>query len=214
MATASFIPSDTTPAAIEFALLQSWLASSSALQLLLHQIETQQQAKGREVQRLLLQAHLQQRGNGDGGTALCLQHQDGEVLYSHRRLGARSLTTVFGTVELVRMGYSRPGAPSIFPLDQALALPARSFSYELQRRLVKAAVQNPFLESVQTMADLTGVSVSQRSLEEILPDAAQDFDAFYRQRSPCPPPARSWWLRSIAKAFPWSSPPARNPCCG
>ena len=154
------------------------MASSSALQLPLHQIETQQQAKGREVQRLLLQAHLQQRGNGDGGTALCLQHQDGEVLYSHRRLGARSLPTVFGTVELVRMGYSRPGAPSIFPLDQALALPARAFSYELQRRLVKAAVQNPFLESVQTMADLTGVSVSQRSLEEILPDAAQDFDAF------------------------------------
>src|SRR5258708_8516094 len=84
------------------------------------------------------------------------------------------------------MGYSRPGAPSIFPLDQTLALPARSFSYELQRRLVKAAVQNPFLESVQTIAELTGVSVSKRSLEEILPDAAQDVDAFYRQRSPQP----------------------------
>jgi hypothetical protein len=27
---------------------------------------------------------------------------------------------------------------------------------------------------------------SKRSLEEILPDAAQDFDAFYRQRSPGP----------------------------
>jgi hypothetical protein len=81
------------------------------------------------------------------------------------------------------MGYSRHGAPSIFPLDKALALPARSFSYELQRRLVKAAVQNPFLESVQTIAELTGVSVSKRSLEEILPDAARDFDAFYQQRS-------------------------------
>jgi protein-disulfide isomerase-like protein with CxxC motif len=64
-----------------------------------------------------------------------------------------------------------------------LALPARSFSYELQRRLVKAAVQNPFLESVQTIAESTGVSVSKRSLEEILPDAARDFDAFYQQRS-------------------------------
>src|SRR6202165_5572420 len=84
------------------------------------------------------------------------------------------------------MGYSRPGAPGIFSLDRALTLPARSFSYELQRRLVKAAVQNPFLESVQTIADLTGVAVSKRSLEEILPDAAQDFDAFYRQRSPEP----------------------------
>ena len=160
MATASPTLSDTSPAALEFALLQSWLASASALQLPLHQIESQQQAKGREVQRLLLQTHLQLRGNGDVGPALCIQQQDGEVLYSHRRLGARSLTTVFGTVELVRMGYSRSGAPSIFPLDRALALPARSFSYELQRRLVKAAVQNPFLESVQTMADLTGVSVS------------------------------------------------------
>ena len=186
MTAATATPSATTPAAIEFALLQSWLASSGALQLPLHRIESQQQAKGIEVQRLLLQAHLQHRGNGDVGPALCLQQQDGQVLYSHRRLGTRSLTTIFGTVELVRVGYSRPGSPSIFPLDQALALPARSFSYELQRRLVKAAVQNPFLESVQTIADLTGVAVSKRSLEEILPDAAQDFDAFYRHRSPAP----------------------------
>jgi hypothetical protein len=49
--------------------------------------------------------------------------------------------------------------------------------------LVKADVQNPFLESVQTIAELTGVSSSKRSLEEILPDAARDFDAFYQQRS-------------------------------
>ena len=48
-------------------------------------------------------------------------------------------------------------------------------------------MQNPFLDSVQTIADLTGVSVSKGSLEQILPpDAAQDFDAFYRQRSPEP----------------------------
>src|SRR6266852_714583 len=173
MATASPCPSDTTPAAIEFALLQSWLASSGALQLPLHQIESQQQAKGREVQRLLLQAHLQHRGDGDIGPALQLEQADGAVRYSHRRLSTRSLTTVFGAVELVRMGYSRPNVPSIFPLDKALVLPARSFSYELQRRLVKAAVQNPFLESVQTIADLTGISVSKRSLEEILPDAAR-----------------------------------------
>ena len=163
--------------------MESGLASSSALQLPLHQIESRQQAKGREVQRLLLQAHLQHRGNGDVGPALQLETPDGEAVYSRRRLCTRSLTTVFGTVELVRMAYSAPGAPSIFPLDKTLALPARSFSYELQRRLVQAAVQNPFLESVQTIAEWTGVSVPKRSLEEILPDAARDFDAFYQQRS-------------------------------
>ena len=173
-----------TPADVEFALLQAWLASSGTLELPLHQIESQQQDKGREVQRLLLQTHLQQRGHGDVGPALRVPAPAGALLYSHRRLGTRSLTTVFGTVAILRMGYSRPGAAGFFPLDQKLALPARSFSYELQRRLVKAAVQNPFLESVQTIAELTGVSVSKRSLEEILPDAAQDFDAFYRQRPP------------------------------
>jgi hypothetical protein len=186
MNNATAFPVTPSPAAVEFALLQSWLASPTTLRLPLHYIESQQADKGREVQRLLLQTHLQQRGNGDVGPALLLQTGTERLLYSHRRLGTRSLITVFGPVELVRMGYSRPGAPSIFPLDQALALPARSFSYELQRRLVKAAVQNPFLESVQTIAELTGVSVSKRSLEEILPDAAQDFEAFYRQRPPDP----------------------------
>ena len=174
----------TTPAALEFALLEAWLASTPALKLPLHQIESQQQTKGREVQRLLLQAHLQLRGHGDVGPALRLQQAAGEVLYTHRRLGARSLKTIFGPVEIVRMGYSRAGAPSIYPLDQTLALPARSFSYELQRRLVKAAVQSPFQESVAAIADLTGVSVPKRSLEEMLRDAAQDFDAFYQERAP------------------------------
>lgn len=211
MTTATAVSSRATPAAVEFALLQSWLASGIALELPLHQIEGLQQAKGREVQRLLLQAHLQQRGNGDVGSALCLQQSNGEMLYSHRRLGTRTLTTVFGTVELVRMGYSRPGAPGIFPLDRALTLPARSFSYELQRRLVKAAVLNPFLDSVQTIADLTGVSVSKRSLEQILPDAAQDFDAFYRQRSPDPGVGSILVAAVDCKGIPMVKPPGAQP---
>src|SRR5215475_2004976 len=209
IATATSLP--TAPAAVEFALLQSLLASGNALQLPLHEIECQQQAKGREVQRLLLQTHLQQRGNGDVGPALYLQHQDGDLLYSHRRLGTRALTTVFGTVELIRMRYSRPGVPGIFPLYRALTLPARSFSYELQRRLVKAAVQNPFLDSVQTIADLTGVSVSKRSLEQMLPDAAQDFDAFYRQRSPEPATGSILVAAVDCKGIPMVKPPGTQP---
>lgn len=171
-------------AALEFTQLESWLASRYALQLPLHRIESEQQTKGRELQRLLLQAHLQQRGHGDLGPALLVERHDGQLRYTHRRLSTRSVTTIFGTVELTRIGYSRRGSPSIYPLDQALALPARSFSYELQRQLVKAAVQNPFQESIQSIAELLGVSVSKRSLEEIVRDAAQDFDAFYRQPFP------------------------------
>jgi len=211
MNTATTLPVNPSPAAVEFALLQSWLASSSTLRLPLHHIESQQADKGREVQRLLLQNHLQQRGAGDVGPALRVQTAGEERIYSHRRLGTRRLTTVFGAVELVRMGYSRPGLPSIFPLDQALVLPARSFSYELQRRLVKAAAQNPFLESVETIAELTGVSVSKRSLEEILPDAAQDFDAFYRQRPPDPASGSLLVAAVDCKGIPVVKPVAARP---
>ena len=211
MNTATTLPVNPSPAAVEFALLQSWLASSSALRLPLHHIESQQADKGREVQRLLLQNHLQQRGTGDVGPALRVPTAGEERLYSHRRLGTRRLTTVFGAVELVRMGYSHPGLPSIFPMDQALALPARSFSYELQRRLVKAAAQNPFLESVETIAELTGVFVSKRSLEEILPDAAQDFDAFYRQRPPDPASGSLLVAAVDCKGIPVVKPAAARP---
>src|SRR5260370_42364234 len=125
MTDATHSPVDRMPALIEFSRVESWLASSSTLQLPLDRIESQQKAKGREVQRLLLQAHLQHRGNGDVGSALKLQKADGEVLYSHRHLSTRSIVTVFATVELTHMAYSRPGAPSIFHLDSALLLPPR-----------------------------------------------------------------------------------------
>jgi hypothetical protein len=204
-------PPTASPAALEFAVLEAWLSSQAARLLPLHQIESQQQTKGREVQRLLLQAHLEQRGTGDVGVALLVRNQSGEVLYTHRRLSTRSLKTVFGPVQLVRLGYSRVGSASIYPLDQALSLPARSFSYELQRRLVKAAVQNPFHEAVEALAELTGVAVSKRSLEEILRDAAQDFDAFYRERSPEPATGSLLVAAVDGKGIPMVKPFAVQP---
>jgi hypothetical protein len=115
----------------QFAHLEEWLSSPHTLQLPLHQIECQQEHTGRELQRLLLQTHTQQRGHGEVGPALRLI-QDGEpTLYSHRRLHTRWLKTIFGPLQITRLSYSREGAASIHPLDEALQLPARSFSYEL-----------------------------------------------------------------------------------
>jgi len=173
-------------ARLEFTLLEAWLSSPQVLQLPLHRVECQQLLKGREVERLLLQQHIQHRGNGDVAPALLVHQATKQLLYTHRRLGTRSLRTIFGEVEITRMGYSRDGAGGIYPLDEALQLPARSFSYELQRRLIKAAVQGPFQESIDAIAEITGVSVAKRSLEEMLPEAAQDLDAFYQERVPEP----------------------------
>lgn len=170
----------------EFSSLEAWLSAPPTLQLPLHQIECQQEHKGRELQRLLLQTHIQQRGNGDVGPALRVNQGTGPTVYSHHRLHSRRLKTIFGPVEITRLGYSRAGAVSIHPLDEALQLPARSFSYELQKRMVKAAVQGTFREARERIAEISGAPVPTRSIEEVIQDAAADFDAFYAQRTPEP----------------------------
>ena len=67
-----------------------------------------------------------------------------------------------------------------------MQLPARSSCYELRKRLVKAAVQGPFRESIERAYGFSGLTVPKRSLEQILQEAAQDFDAFYAQLPPEP----------------------------
>jgi len=107
------------------------MASPSALQLPLHLVEQQQDPKGREIQRLLLQAHVQLRGAGDVGPALAVVDGESLTLLAHRRWQRRTLKTVFGPIDIDRIGYGGRGHPSIHPLDADLQLPERSFSYEL-----------------------------------------------------------------------------------
>jgi len=192
----------------QFSDLEAWLSSTPTLQLPLHDVEREQEFRNREVQRLLLQAHVQQRGNGDAGPALHVIEGTSSRLYTHRRLQRRTLKTIFGTIHIDRVGYHREGAFSIHPLDEAMQLPARSFSYELQKRLVKAALQGPFRESTERILETTGLTIPKRSLEQILQEAAQDFDAFYAVRLPEPsPPAASILVVAVAcKGIPMVKP--------
>jgi len=105
------------------------------------------------------------------------------VVASHKRRHTRSLITIFGEVRHTRVGYGARGHASLHPLDAELGLPARHYSYEFQRRLVKAAVRGPFDEAVALMAEMTGVAVPKRSAEQIVADAAVDFEDFYASRS-------------------------------
>lgn len=178
------VPTTCSAAVQAFSSLEAWLSAPATLQLPLQQIELQQELRGRQLQRILLQAHVQQRGTGDVGPALVVTTQSATTLFSHRRLQRRTLKTIFGPIDIDRTAYCRGGAASIHPLDEALQLPARSFSYELQKRMIKAAIQGPFRESMQRIQEAAGLTVPMRSLEQILQDAAQDFDAFYSQRLP------------------------------
>src|SRR6266436_8203790 len=87
----------------EFSSLEAWLSAPPTLQLPLHQIERQQELKGRDLQRLLLQTHVQLRGNGDVGPALRVTAQSTTFLYTHRRLQRRTLKTIFGPIHIDRI---------------------------------------------------------------------------------------------------------------
>jgi len=163
--------------------LEAFLARSAKAHAGLPELERESERRGREVCRLALQAHLDTRGHGDVGAALVLDSPAGPVRLTHKRLHARRLLTIFGEVKLTRMGYGARGQPSIHPLDAQLCLPGRTYSYEICRRLTKAAICGPFAEAISIIAEMTGVQVPMRSAEAVVADAAADFEAFYASRS-------------------------------
>jgi hypothetical protein len=65
---------------------------------------------------------------------------------------------------------------------------------------------------VTTIAELTGVSVPKRSAEQIVRDAAQDFDAFYQQlRRPTPDSGPLLVAAIDCKGIPMIKPPSSVP---
>ncbi|HIE01618.1 MAG TPA: hypothetical protein EYP59_15225 [Thiotrichaceae bacterium] len=132
----------------------------------------------RELARLLLQGHIDSRGNGDIGTTVISTEK---VKLQKRRHTHRSLKTIFGKISLNRLSYSSVGHQSLFPLNASLNLPSCSFSYGLQQMLVKEIIKGSFEESLLTIEGLTGVRIGQRQAIEIAKQSAIDFDSFYQE---------------------------------
>ncbi|MEW6620521.1 MAG: hypothetical protein AB1422_14490 [bacterium] len=170
----------------EFRNLEKWMFEEETLNMPLHEVEQGQIQKMYEVMRLLLQAHIDARGDGDVGRAVEVVTREGERIesYTHKRLHTHHHQTVFGEVCIKRMGYGGRGKESIHPKDEFLQLPQKSFSYELQRQLVKASVQGPFDEAKERIEESTSARISKRSVGDILKEASADFDNFYKQRIP------------------------------
>src|SRR5271170_266990 len=189
-------PTDVELARAAFKDLERWILSPETLALTLDEVEREEEKKGREVQRLMLQAHMNQRGPGDVGPAIEVLEGEGRKKCSRRhgerRWHRRRVLTIFGALVLHRLAYHADEAESVHPLDEKAELPERTFSYEVQRRLVLAMVQGPYREAVERLDESTGLTISKKSAEEILQDAARDFDAFYEGRNrSLPPPSKT-----------------------
>lgn len=144
------------------------------------ELERELEKKGRELMRMLLQEHLNNRGPGQCD-APPVEGSDG-VVRSRVRLQERELETVFGTVSVERAGYGQQGVESLHPLDAELNLPGERYSLELRRRVAEEAAKNSFDETLESIGKNTGGHVPKRQVEELVMRAARDFDAFYQTR--------------------------------
>jgi hypothetical protein len=162
------------------------MMSEEAMTLSLSELEVEQEKRAREAQRLLMQAHLDARGTGEVGPSIEVV-RGGESGDTTERLPAQRIHTlkihsIFGEVIAKRTAYGAPGAESIHPLDKMIALPERSYTQEMQRRAVIAAIRGPFDEGVDELAATTGSPMKKLTIEQVVREAARDFDAFYAQR--------------------------------
>jgi len=163
--------------------LERWLSGQAAASAGLSELERESERRGREVLRLALPAHIDARGKGDVGEAIVLGGDDGQVRLAYKRVHARPLVTLFGEVKVTRMGYGAPGREAIHPLDAELMLPGRLWSYECQRRLIRAVICGPFDEAITLVGEMTGTTVPKRSAEQLVQEAAVDFESFYAARA-------------------------------
>lgn len=163
----------------EFEHLTAFLRSQQASSLTHSDLERTLEAKGRELMRKLLQAHMDLRS--PGAAAGPVRNPAGQT-QSRTQLQERQLETIFGSVTVTRTGYGAEGKSSLHPLDGALNLPVEKYSHEVRRRVAIEAAKNAFDEGVQTLESYTGAHVPKRQFEELVARAAQDFEHFYEAR--------------------------------
>lgn len=166
----------------QFERMAAFLESPEAMAMAHTEVEQWLTSEGRELQRLLLQQHCDLRAAAEQRLS-GVEGADGE--HRHRaRPRLRQLGSVFGPVTVWRLAYEAEGVPALHPLDAGLNLPPAHYSYGVRRLVAEQAARSSFDEVVVEVSKWTGTTVHKRQVEELAQAAAQDFDAFYAQRSP------------------------------
>ena len=171
------------------------LQAPEAAGLTAYELEQFVAGRGREVQRQMVQDHLDLRAAREEETArqhgTAVAGADGitrnRVETGHRRL----LATLFGTVQVRRCAWRRPGAGNLYPADAALSLPAPRHSHALARLAALEAVRGSFEAAHAAITSRCGPVMGKRQVEQTVVNAAGDIAAFYAARVPMPCTAKT-----------------------
>ena len=142
------------------------------------------------MQRQLLQDHLDLRAAREEQAAR--EHgtpaagADGITRTRVETGHGRLLATLFGTVQVTRCAWRRPGAPNLYPADAALSLPAPRHSHTLARLAALEAARGSFETAHAAITRRCGPVIGKRQVEQAVVSAAADIAAFYAARVPVP----------------------------
>lgn len=139
------------------------------------------------------------------------QAADGRALVYHERRPT-SYYSVFGKVSFKRHYFHRPGQAGVYPLDEQLSLPARSYSALLQEWASYGASDLSYGATQHLLERMLGLPLSVQALERISQEAAPDVNTFYQQAPPPAAPAASGTILVVqadGKGVPLVQPPAR-----
>src|SRR5262245_58968253 len=135
--------------------------------------------EGRELERRMLQAHLDLRASAE--LPVRVVSADGAERFDRRR-GERTLRSLVGPVVVTRLLYQTAGASALAPQDASLNLPDESFSLGVRRRTAEEVASASFEHAVERLNATTGATVAKRQVEELAQRAAEVFNAFYAER--------------------------------
>jgi len=170
----------------QFEDLQDFVKAASENGLRIDEIERGLFHKLLALGYTMLEAHVQQAGDGDLGETVKID-EDRQV----RRLPqphARRYLSIFGELTIDRYVYgTREGQRIEFvPLDEKLGLPDGEFSYVLSDWLQRLCVKESFQEATCSLKTLLGLKPSVRSSEHMNQHMAEFVEGFQEQRAAPP----------------------------
>jgi hypothetical protein len=165
-----------------FAEAEEWLAGPEAAGAGLAGLEEGIAARGREIQRRLLQDHLWARAAAEPRLARVTGPDQVERTRAERGR-TRALASIFGPVEVSRIAYRAPGVPAVHPADEQLSLPPGRHSPGLAEMTAAGAVRESLEAACGQVRERTGCRLGTRQAQQLARAAAADFGGFYAARA-------------------------------
>ena len=146
----------------------------------IHEVERELFARLLGLGRLLLGSFVEKQGDGNVGPAL---QREGGTRLGFVQNQKRTYFSIFGKLDIHRAYYWSPGVgKGVFPLDEKLSLPARSYSYFLQEWTELLGTEKSLDKVTAQMEKWLRIKVWKRPLEVLSREAAEDVEGFYAQR--------------------------------